>query len=281
MPKPEDKNVQKTRQKQIKAIDWTLLGEGSFNRVYDSRTPYVLPRDGEKQAASALPSTAPTAPETTEAATAARRWVKRERYKWDPLSHPERVYRLFQAIEPDLPVFIFKKKALVLPHLGKAVGGREASQEEKAQKCIDVFKATGRIILDAGVPENFFYFEGHVYLTDPDMAVRPDSPTSVKGFFKIDKKLKKYKKLPWYEAIRHYDGFPTNEHYFVSDLTKVLLGLIDLAEHFSEDQVPEQYLTVGFLIHIFDQKKARRPLESILDDISQVFMADEKSSLGY
>lgn len=248
MAKTADKEKSQTRKKQINAIHWEYLAAGSYNRVYDSKTPYSLVADDDE-----------------DATDHELRWVQRKPYRSNPLSSTDRVIRLFHEIEPDVPVYR-DKKSVILPFFGKEIGGGEATQVEKAQKVIDVFKATGRIILDASVPGNFYHLDGKVMLTDPDMAVRPDSPTSVKGFFKSEPELKKYKKLSWYEAIRHYQLFPTSEHYLVGDVMKVVLGVIDLAEYFGIGKVPDKFLKIDFMLKLFDARKAKKPMSSILHE---------------
>lgn len=253
---PTKAQIAELREKQIKETTWTFLGSGAFNTVEVSQTPLQIANDeGETKGYNG-------------------RWVRKKAKKSSKLTELSRQSRLFRAIEPDMPLREHKE-ALYMPFLQlnfKEIDGcNHASDEERAQKCLDIFKTTGRILLDAMIQENIFSQKGKVVCIDIDVALRPDSPLGRQGFFNL-RNLDE--KTNWYEALRGFHLLKHKSWIKQYPLThKVLQGLILLSEHFSWDKLPEALLTLDVMDKLHTAKDAGENISAFIDELTHKFQA--------
>lgn len=218
------RTVLESNAKQIDACEWEPLGEGAFKRVSVTHRRNI-----------------PLLDERGEPGSFEGPWVRKKELglKHD-LSGTARQVRLFKEIEPDIPIRVHNSE-LFMPYYGK----RELSDKRRALKCLSIFKKTGRILIDGVVEDNILVKNGQSICIDVDLALRPDSPLSDSGFFSM-KENKRKKDMPWYDAPRNYHLI-TEVDESMPKTYQVLLGLIDLAEYFGEDNVPDNYLCLSFM----------------------------------
>lgn len=199
-------------------------------------------------------------------------WARRTPMSQNPLTDPERQKRVLAEVEPNMPVFIHRGK-VVLPLFSKAAGWQSATKKQIAEKCLDIYKKTGRLLLDAANTGNILSRGEDLVCVDVDMAVRPSSPLSVEGFFSCSSEASRQREHEfWYKVIKRYHLLAPaiKKTMKVTLVEQVLLSLIELIDHFGESRVPEEYLTAPFLKyfyiarHSYDITKAIESAESRL-----------------
>lgn len=240
---PKKSLIDEIRKKQIEAIAWEELDFGSFKEVSVTMrqdAPIIDP-DGNNG-----PFKGP--------------WVKKTVYNRNDLVDMSRQVRLFKAIEPDIPIRQ-DESSFFMPYYGDV----EPNDAERAQKCLDIFKKSGRILIDGMVEDNILVQDDNTVCIDLDLAIRPDSPLSKSGFFSAPF-VKKHKRKQWYPLLKEYlvlqefeEEMPQTHH--------VLSGLIDLAEYYGEDKVPPKCLDLTFLGELADVRQSGRDIKTYLANL--------------
>lgn len=266
-------SIEEIREAQIKAMKWKELGEGSFNQVHVAKGKDL-----------------PLADDKGQSRDHKGPWVRRKALNREgKLSQPGRQKRLFKIIEPKMACRQYQD-CLFMPYYGKEDGWHEASDKEKALKCLNIFKRTGRILIDGNILGNIISRKRKVVCIDAELAVRPDSPIgkdalieSFDGFKSSD---------DWYKGLREYlefdsvseieldaidaashdsdcDAEASYEETAFPKTTATLLVLVYLAEYFGEDEVPKKYLTlkrIEELKEAYDRGEGKAMVESLLDE---------------
>ncbi len=119
---------------------WTVLGEGSYNKAYLSTHPFTI---GEYTG----------------------HWVLKKPTSGSSKSDINRAVRKWNILNPSLPSFKHNNAWLV-PYLGQ----NPASDEQIAEKLIEIYQNTGEIIADACGKGNVLVYQGKVICIDMDFS---------------------------------------------------------------------------------------------------------------
>lgn len=154
--------------KQSTSYVWITLGQGSYNKVWKSNfsSPQAL-----------VPGESHTGP-----------WVLKYPIKnpshsfFNLMNNKNRAVRVWNEVNADQPKAGLYREGWVAAFIENA---RQATDDEICKKIIEIFCATGRIVLDAAIPGNVLTVEHseqnkETILVDMDLAIkRSDSPVSI------------------------------------------------------------------------------------------------------
>jgi len=130
----------------IDRTQWDYLDHGSYNHVSVSRTNITI-----------------------EGYTG--RWVRKKIIDQDELmSNSTRAIRKWNLHNPDYPAFQ-TKEGWLLPYLGNV----PASDEQIAEKLVEIYQNTGNVIADACGRNNFLFYQNKVICIDMDLSLRRGS----------------------------------------------------------------------------------------------------------
>lgn len=195
----------------ISSSEWCFLGSGSYHRVLISSEDLTL-------------------------GGYTGRWVLKTIIDDNQaISQRDRAVRKWNLHNPDFPAFkiTFKsKKAWIVPYLGKT----PASDEQIANKLIEIYRRTKEIIADAYCSNNFLVHQGKVICIDVDFSLR-------RGSFASES---------WLDSPRLTDSL-LQEYLERPKIISVIQVLLYLQEHLAEDEIKEEYITLNLIqkLHLF------------------------------
>ncbi len=164
----------KESKKSVKDYFWKVLGHGSYNRVWKSTNPSALLKETTYQGPWILKNP-----------------IKANSPVLNAMNDPKRSVRLWNEINPSLLAGLHKS-GWVAPFLDNT---RPSTDEETAQKCIEIYKATRRIVVDAASQGNFLTHKDskEVRLVDMDLALkRTNSQASLDFSANLDERFESY-----------------------------------------------------------------------------------------
>ena len=216
----------------IDSTKWAFLGKGQYNKVVISKD--ILNIEGFSG-----------------------RWVlKTPRGDFSPLSEAERAIRKWRELNPTYPVFRTRKGWMV-PYLGNT----PASDEQMAEKIMEIYRRTRNIIADAAAKGlNFVVYNGDVICIDMDHAYRRGSFAS-NQYLELD------------EDYNHFlrscseTGKPTT--------VSVIKTLYYLEEQLETNLLDNKYLSIKIIdvLHEFRRNKISITIE-ILDALLEIINLD-------
>lgn len=216
----DEKRTPALIKKPSSAYLWKILGQGSYNKVWKSN--FIKPQ----QLVAGEPYAGP--------------WILKYPIKDDRkpvlnlMNNKTRAVRIWNEVNSNKPKAGLYKEGWVAPFIENA---RQATDDEIAQKMIEIFCATGRIVVDALVPGNFLTVEKseqgkEVILVDVDLALkRGDSPASMAYAENFDIEVRFSSNL--------YKSNPK-----ASEITKNLLYFEDNLKHYIKMLCNDQQVTL-------------------------------------
>ena len=146
---------QKFNADQLMSAQWMGVGSGSFNQVFVSRKPITLKINGQ---------------------AFCQRWVRKKPLERNLQSESRRAVRVWNDIHPEMPALQspLNRQEWIAPYFGFT----KATDLQTAKAVIDVYKQTGRIVVDACGSGNALVHEGQAKIIDIDVALAPRSPAS-------------------------------------------------------------------------------------------------------
>jgi hypothetical protein len=143
-----------------RVVLWDMVGEGGYNRTYISKDSFPYEVNG---------------------VIYDQRWVRKipkidkQDKLYGEMNDPERAVRLWNELNPELPsVVLPENQGWLAPYLGS----KKCTDDNVAQKQIEIYRNTRRIVADACGDGNFLSFDGEIICVDVDAAVHQSSPTS-------------------------------------------------------------------------------------------------------
>lgn len=132
-------------QKKYKELQWLPLGTGNYNNTYISKIHLTI-----------------------EGYTG--QWVLKCPKTPDNLSNTDRGLKKWLLINPKYPA-IKVYDGWIMPYFGNI----QASDEQIAEKVIEIYRTTGEVIADACGKNNFLFYNGEVICIDVDLSLRRKS----------------------------------------------------------------------------------------------------------
>lgn len=176
-PITHDKTDAHNTPKPLPIYPWTAIGSGSYNKVWKSNfaSPTGLVDGDSYQGPWVLKYPIPSQDPALNA-----------------MNEKQRAVRLWNEINHDLPRAGLFKKGWVAPYLQNT---RPSTDEEIAQKLIEIYCDTKRVVLDAATKGNFLTDNDtqKVYLVDMDLALkRRNSLASIHFAQTLEKRFSSY-----------------------------------------------------------------------------------------
>jgi ankyrin repeat protein len=222
----------------FKSTQWTPIGEGNFNSACISEKELTINGYTGK-------------------------WVFKQPSCSSKYNNIDRAIRKWNLHNPDYSVFKFKDGWLV-PYFGKT----PASDEQIAQKLVEIYQNTGEIIVDACGKNNFLFFQNKVICIDMDLSLRRGSFAS-EDYFKDS--------IP-YDVHRDYLAYFSSKHQKPKtvSVTQTLLYL--------EQQLPNydkhQHITPRLIQWLHEFRLTEASLtQDILDTLLNVAQIDSAQEI--
>jgi len=217
---------------------WSFLGRGQYNNVVISKD--ILNIEGFSG-----------------------RWVvKTPRKGIHLLSEADRAIRKWRELNPTYPVFR-TIKGWMAPYLGNT----PASDEQIAEKIIDIYRHTRNIVADAAAKGNFVLYNGDVVCIDMDHAFRRGSFAS-NLFMSIDDKDYKC-----FLRSCSEDGKPIT--------VSVIKTLYYLEEQLDTTMLDNKYLSIKIIDVLHDYRRNKLSITiDILDAILDLINLDSDGKLN-
>ncbi len=137
----------------IKKMKWTFLGGGTYNATYKSKEAVTI--EGV----------------TTVWILKIPKYTEDSFYK--TVTDKARAVRKWRQLNPDLPAWE-GNSGWISPYLGNT----PATDEQIAEKLLDIYRRDQIILVDACTENNFLRYEDKTVCIDVDLALRSDSPVS-------------------------------------------------------------------------------------------------------
>jgi ankyrin repeat protein len=221
----------------IDSTQWIFLQKGTYNRVSVSTNDFTLGRY--------------TGP-----------WVLKTPLSCDTaLSESRRAVRKWNSLNPKYPAYR-TKTGWIAPYLGNI----PASDEQIANKLIDIYRQTRNIIFDAYVDNNFLLYNGEVICIDVDQSLRRGSIASddwrSKNSLCFEQHLKR----------KSSDGY----HLRIA----VIETLLYLEEKLPEDKIKEEYITASMVAKLHNFRHEKQAITvGIMDTLLDIITFDSQSEI--
>lgn len=145
---------------EINNVQWSYLGSGCYNEVYKSDRPVLVSSPGKPPFRSFLV-------------------FKIVKETSDVTDTPERSVRIWNLLNPDFPASVHtvtEGNQAVTGWVAPFIEGWQASDSEIANKLVEIYERTGRIVTDATAPNNFITtVDGQTICIDVGLALEPRS----------------------------------------------------------------------------------------------------------